>query len=56
MRRKHTAVVAAAKAFAKNSNPRDQLFVISFSANWNGLCRPLPPVARPPYTTHSRLA
>ncbi len=31
MRRKHTAVVAAAKAFAKNSNPRDQLFVISFS-------------------------
>ena len=31
MRRKHTAVLAAAKAFAKYSNPRDQLFVINFS-------------------------
>jgi Ca-activated chloride channel family protein len=31
MRRKHAAVVAAAKAFAKNSNPRDQLFVVNFN-------------------------
>jgi Ca-activated chloride channel homolog len=31
MRRKHTAVLAAAKAFARNSNPNDQLFVINFN-------------------------
>ena len=31
MRRKHTAVVAAAKAFARNSNPKDELFVVSFN-------------------------
>ena len=31
MRRKHAAVLAAAKAFAKASNPRDQLFVVSFN-------------------------
>ena len=31
MRRKHSAVVAAAKAFARNSNPRDELFVVSFN-------------------------
>jgi Ca-activated chloride channel family protein len=31
MRRKHTAVLAAARAFARNSNPQDQLFVISFN-------------------------
>jgi Ca-activated chloride channel family protein len=31
MRRKHAAVVAAAKAFAKNSNPRDELFVVNFN-------------------------
>lgn len=31
MRRKHAAVLAAAKAFARNSNPRDQLFVVSFN-------------------------
>lgn len=31
MRRKHAAVLAAAKAFARNSNPHDQLFVISFN-------------------------
>ena len=31
MRRKHSAVVAAAKAFARNSNPNDELFVINFS-------------------------
>ena len=31
MRRKHSAVVAAAKAFAKNSNPDDELFVVNFS-------------------------
>ena len=31
MRRKHAAVLAAAKAFAKNSNPRDELFVVSFN-------------------------
>jgi Ca-activated chloride channel homolog len=31
MRRKHAAVVAAAKAFARNSNPRDQLFVVNFN-------------------------
>ena len=31
MRRKHAAIVAAAKAFAKSSNPKDELFVISFN-------------------------
>ncbi len=31
MRRKHTAVVAAAKAFTKNSNPKDELFIINFN-------------------------
>ncbi len=31
MRRKHAAVVAAAKAFARNSNPKDELFVVSFN-------------------------
>ncbi len=31
MRRKHSAIVAAAKAFARNSNPRDELFVINFN-------------------------
>ena len=31
MRRKHPAVLAAAKAFAKNSNPKDELFVINFN-------------------------
>ena len=31
MRRKHSAVLAAAKAFARNSNPKDELFVVSFS-------------------------
>jgi VWFA-related protein len=31
MRRKHTAVLAAARAFARNSNPQDQLFVVSFN-------------------------
>jgi len=31
MRRKHAAVLAAAKAFARNSNPQDQLFVVSFN-------------------------
>lgn len=31
MRRKHSAVVAAAKAFAKNSNQRDELFVVNFN-------------------------
>jgi len=31
MRRKHSAVVAAAKAFARNSNPNDELFVVNFS-------------------------
>lgn len=31
MRRKHSAVVAAARAFAKASNPRDQLFVVNFN-------------------------
>jgi VWFA-related protein len=31
MRRKHTAVLAAAKAFAPNSNPQDELFVVSFN-------------------------
>ncbi len=31
MRRKRSAVVAAAKAFARNSNPRDELFVVSFN-------------------------
>ena len=31
MRRKHNAVLAAAKAFARNSNPRDQLFVVNFN-------------------------
>ena len=59
MRRKHAAVLAAAKAFARNSNPRDQLFVVSFnqevklglprqqlfSANSRELERALPPTA-----------
>jgi Ca-activated chloride channel family protein len=31
MRRKHTAVLAAARAFTRNSNPRDELFVVSFN-------------------------
>jgi Ca-activated chloride channel homolog len=31
MRRKHAAVVAAAKTFARNSNPNDELFVVNFS-------------------------
>lgn len=31
MRRKHAAVVAAAKAFARNSNPHDNLFVVNFN-------------------------
>ncbi len=31
MRRKHAAVVAAAKTFARNSNPKDELFVVSFN-------------------------
>jgi Ca-activated chloride channel family protein len=31
MRRKHSAVLAAAKAFARNSNPRDQLFIVNFN-------------------------
>ena len=31
MRRKHSAVVAAAKAFARNSNPKDELFVVNFN-------------------------
>jgi Ca-activated chloride channel family protein len=31
MRRKHAAVLAAAKAFAKNSNAQDQLFVVNFN-------------------------
>ena len=31
MRRKHTAVLAAAKAFARNSDPQDELFVVSFN-------------------------
>jgi VWFA-related protein len=31
MRRKHAAVVAAAKAFTRNSNPDDELFVVNFS-------------------------
>jgi Ca-activated chloride channel family protein len=57
MRRKHAAVVAAAKAFARNSNPRDELFVVNFneqaklglprtrlfSANSRELERALPP-------------
>ena len=59
MRRKHAAVVAAAKAFARNSNPRDELFVVSFneqatlglprtrlfSTNSRELERALPPTA-----------
>jgi Ca-activated chloride channel family protein len=59
MRRKHSAVLAAAKAFARNSNPRDELFVVSFndqvklglpraqlfSANSRELERALPPTA-----------
>lgn len=59
MRRKHSAVLAAAKAFARNSNPRDELFVISFnekvtlglprrqlfSANSRELERAIPPTA-----------
>ena len=57
MRRKHAAVVAAAKAFARNSNPNDELFVVNFneqprlglprtrlfSANTRELERALPP-------------
>jgi Ca-activated chloride channel family protein len=31
MRRKHAAILAAAKAFAKNSNAQDQLFVVNFN-------------------------
>ena len=31
MRRKHSAVLAAARAFARNSNPKDQLFVVNFN-------------------------
>ncbi len=31
MKRKHPAVLAAAKAFARNSNPKDELFVINFN-------------------------
>ena len=31
MRRKHAAVLAAAKTFAKNSNAQDQLFVVNFN-------------------------
>ncbi len=31
MRRKHAAVLAAAKAFTKNSNPKDELFIINFN-------------------------
>jgi len=31
MRRKHAAVLAAAKAFTKNSNAQDQLFVVNFN-------------------------
>ena len=31
MRRKHAAVLAAAKAFTRNSNPKDELFVINFN-------------------------
>jgi VWFA-related protein len=59
MRRKHSAVVAAAKAFARNSNPKDELFVVSFneqvklglprtqlfSASSRELERALPPTA-----------
>jgi Ca-activated chloride channel homolog len=30
MRRKHAAILAAAKTFAKSSNPKDELFVINF--------------------------
>ncbi len=59
MRRKHATVLAAAKAFARNSNPKDELFVVSFSeqpklglprarlfsANSRELERALPPTA-----------
>jgi Ca-activated chloride channel family protein len=59
MRRKHSAVLAAAKAFARNSNPKDQLFIVnfndkvtlglagaqSFSANSRDLERAIPPTA-----------
>ncbi len=31
MRRKHAAVLAAAKAFTKNSNPKDELFIVNFN-------------------------
>ena len=31
MRRKHAAVLAAAKAFARNSNQKDELFIVSFN-------------------------
>jgi VWFA-related protein len=59
MRRKHSAVLAAAKAFARNSNPKDQLFIVNFndkvtlglagsqpfSANSRDLERAIPPTA-----------
>lgn len=59
MMRKHSAVLAAAKAFARNSNPKDQLFVVNFndkvtlglagsqlfSANPRDLERAIPPTA-----------
>ena len=59
MRRKHAAVLAAAKAFARNSNQKDELFIISFneqitfglpgsqlfSANARELERAIPPTA-----------
>jgi Ca-activated chloride channel family protein len=59
MRRKHSAVLAAAKAFARNSNPKDQLFIVNFndkvtlglagaqpfSANSHDLERAIPPTA-----------
>ena len=59
MRRKHAAILAAAKAFARNSNPKDELFVVSFneqpklglartrlfSSNSRELERALPPTA-----------
>jgi VWFA-related protein len=31
MMRKHPAVLAAAKAFARNSNPKDELFIVNFN-------------------------
>ena len=59
MRRKHSAVLTAAKAFARNSNPKDQLFIVNFndkvtlglagaqpfSANSRDLERAIPPTA-----------